>query len=190
MALFTNSMVYEFDQLSIEKLITGPWKENCYLMKDRKSGELAIIDPGDDAEAIASKITELDGHPRFILITHGHFDHIGAVSQLSEITSLSCSINQGDLALLRRAPLYAMVFEKKGITVPSNLSPFVGAKSFHLGSSRIEALPFPGHTTGSVCYNFGPGVFTGDTLLNGKVGRTDLPGGNRELGSGLPGFWM
>ena len=73
-----------------------------------------------------------------------------------------------------------MVFEKKGITVPSNLSPFVGAKSFHLGSSRIEALPFPGHTTGSVCYNFGPGVFTGDTLLNGKVGRTDLPGGNRE----------
>ena len=173
-------MAYELGQFKVERLETGRWKENCYLLMEQQSSELAIIDPGDDAEAIASKITEMKGNPSHILITHGHFDHIGAVFQICAITGLSCSIDERDLALLNRAPLYATVFEKKKISIPTNLSPFKGRKSFNLGSSRIDAWHGPGHTPGSVYYHFGDGVFTGDTLLTEQVGRTDLPGGNRD----------
>ena len=128
-------MTYEFGQFTIEKMETARWKENCYLVMEQQSGELAIIDPGDDAEAIATEITAMKGNPTHILITHGHFDHIGAVSQISEITGLSCSIDERDLALLRRAPLYAMVFEKKEIIIPkvgncfSCISYFVGRRN-------------------------------------------------------------
>lgn len=173
-------MDHDFGPITVETLVTGKWKENCYLVMDKQSGELAIIDPGDDAEAISKKITDMKGHPSHILITHGHFDHIGAVSQMCELTGLPCSVDQRDLALLRRAPLYAMVFEKKGIIIPGDFFLFEGAKRFHLGSSQIDAWPSPGHTPGSVCYHFGAGVFTGDTLLNGQLGRTDLPGGDTE----------
>ena len=173
-------MAYEFGQFTVGRLETGRWKENCYLVMEQQSGELAIIDPGDDAEAIATEIRAMKGNPTHILITHGHFDHVGAVSQISEITGLACSIDERDLALLRRAPLYAMVFEKKEITIPTNLSPFKGPTSFHLGSSCINAWHGPGHTPGSVYYHFGASVFTGDTLLTAQIGRTDFPGGNRE----------
>ena len=171
-------MMHDFKGFSVERIVTGKWKENCYLLTDRDSGEIAIIDPGDDIDLIRPKVTTPGTRVRHILITHGHHDHVGAASGLSEATGIPCSIHQDDLALLRRAPLYALALENKQIIAPKNLAPFADGQVFQLGDSQLEAWSTPGHTAGSVCFHISGCVFTGDTLFKGTMGRTDLPGGN------------
>ena len=73
-------MVYDFGEFTVETLVTGKWKENCYILADRESAELAIIDPGDDAKAIAKRLKAAGGQVRHILLTHGHMDHIGGLA--------------------------------------------------------------------------------------------------------------
>lgn len=171
-------MVHDFDQFIVETLITGQkWKENCYLLMDRESGESAIVDPGDDAETTVGRLDELGGKARHVLLTHGHYDHMGAASAICQRTRLSCSIHCADLPLLRRAPAYALVFEKRRIVIPTTLAPFDGTQTFSLGRSRVKVWTTPGHTPGSVCFQIGTCVFTGDTLFHQALGRTDIPGG-------------
>ena len=179
-------MVYDFGNFKVERLITGRWKENCYLLVDQESADLVIIDPGSDIEMITSRLEKLGGRVRHILLTHGHHDHLGAASELCESMRLPCSVHKDDVPLLRRAPIYSMAFEKRMITIPRDLAPFDVPQQFRLGKSSIEAWLTPGHTPGSICLHFGECVFTGDTLLRESVGRTDLPGGNgHQLGRSI-----
>ncbi len=173
-------MLHEFGSFTVEQLVTGKWKENCYLLKDQESGEIAIIDPGDDADTIAGRIEASGGKVCHILLTHGHYDHLGAASEICKLTGLSCAIHVADVSLLRRAPVYALAFEKRRIAAPSSITPFQGAEAFYLGGERIQASLAPGHTRGSVCFQFGGCVFTGDTLMKATLGRTDLPGGDDD----------
>jgi glyoxylase-like metal-dependent hydrolase (beta-lactamase superfamily II) len=173
-------MEQEFGRFSVERLVTGMWKENCYLVKDQESNELTIIDPGGDAQVIAGKLEQSVGTVRHILLTHGHYDHFGAASDLCELTGVPCSLHQGDIKLLRRAPLYAMSYERKNFKIPGDIAVLSDVRTLDLGGCAFQVLETPGHTSGSVCFQFGSFIFTGDTLLNGTVGRTDLPGGNSE----------
>ncbi|MEQ9360753.1 MAG: MBL fold metallo-hydrolase, partial [Rhodospirillales bacterium] len=154
---------------------TGRWKENAYVVQHVPSGEAVLVDPGDDAERIMGVITAFDASPRVILLTHAHFDHIGALDVLCREYGLPFHMHSRDQPLLRRASLYAMSFERRIITVPDAHVPLEGAELDWEGAP-IDYVHTPGHTDGGVCYHWDGLCFTGDTLMKRLIGRTDLPG--------------
>jgi len=162
----------------IDTLITGaPWRENCYVVRHQPSGDLAVIDPGDNAEAILQACAQ--GQVRYILLTHAHHDHVGAAAPLCRHFNLPCHLHRADVRLLHHAPMYALRFAGKKIDVPAAFETFDQAAEFSLGGQALAVIHTPGHTPGCVCYTLpGPAgvAFTGDTLMREAVGRTDLPG--------------
>jgi len=163
-------------EYQISTLVTGGWKENCYLIKHLPGGELALIDPGDDAERIVKIILDAGAKLKHIFLTHAHHDHIGAAAAVSRKFNLPCILHENDKRLLRHSPMYALRFEGRQIKAPTFLSTFGGEPTFDFGNQQIQTFYTPGHTNGSVCYAFDGFIFTGDTLLNHELGRTDLPG--------------
>ena len=168
-------------QCRILRIVTGEaWRENCYLVTHVPSRELAVVDPGDDADSIIRAVLESGARLRHILLTHAHHDHVGAVAALCRRFGLVCDIHKDDARLLRHAPMYALLFAHKQIEAPTPLRLFQDQPDLQLGERSIQVIHTPGHTFGSVCYDFGGFVFTGDTLLYQCVGRTDLPGSDAK----------
>jgi glyoxylase-like metal-dependent hydrolase (beta-lactamase superfamily II) len=179
MALANTLRIREF---RIDTIITGdPWKENCYLLGHVSSGELALIDPGDDVNGIVAEIEKVGMTPSHILLTHAHHDHVGAVAAACRKFNLSCEIHKDDVRLLRQAAMYAWTFAHRKIETPSALRIFDAGHALSLGDQTVEIIHTPGHTPGSVCFSIGSAVFTGDTILNQHVGRTDLPGSDAAV---------
>ena len=169
-------------QCRILRIVTGePWRENCYLVTHVPSGEMALIDPGDDADSVIRAVLESGPRLRCILVTHAHFDHVGAVAALCRRFDLACDVHKDDARLMRHAPMYAMRFAHKHIEPPAPFRAFEDHPALQLGERSVQVIRTPGHTFGSVCYDFGGFVFNGDTLLYQRVGRTDLPGGDATL---------
>jgi len=171
----------EIGDYRIASVKTGRWRENCYVVQHRPSGEALIIDPGEEADRIVATVRAYDAAPRFILLTHAHYDHVGALDGVCREFGLPFHIHSNDLPLLRRATLYAMSFERRVVTVPKTHVAVEGA-DLTWGGDPIEVTHTPGHTDGGVCYRVGGLCFTGDTLMKRLVGRTDLPGSS---GGGL-----
>jgi hydroxyacylglutathione hydrolase len=176
----TPDQAIDYGDLSIETFVTGTWRENCYFVTDRGASETAVIDPGDDHERLIKFIENRGYRVTLILLTHAHYDHVGAVAALSEHTGLPCQVHRDDKKLLRRAPLYALSFEKKKIPLPTSIELFDDCAKFELGSRVFESMPCPGHTPGGTCFRIENLLFVGDTILVRKRGRTDLPGGDAE----------
>src|SRR6266849_4696161 len=159
----------------------GIFQENCYLYACPQTLEAVIIDPGDEAERILERITELKLIPKYIINTHGHIDHIGAIDAVSEIYPVPLAIHPDDVHMYtdervarmygRRAPLVQRkpdILLKEGDTI-----------SF--GTLTLEVLHTPGHTPGGVCFvSRSYCIFSGDTLFYRSIGRTDLEGGSYE----------
>ncbi len=156
-----------------------PWNENCYLVVDRIAGDQVIIDPGGRARLIC-ETAEAAGVPvRAILLTHAHHDHVRAAAKVAAHFGVSCHIHSADFALLRKAPSYAIAFG--GAPFPPVTAPVAleAADRAPLQADVMRVLHTPGHTPGSTCLLFPGFAFTGDTLLNRTIGRTDLPGCDR-----------
>ena len=120
----------DYGDVSIETFVTGTWRENCYLVTDRSASETAVIDPGDDHERLIAYIEERGYRVTLILLTHAHYDHVGAVVALSEYTGLPCQVHRDDQKLLKRAPLYALSFEKRKIPLPTAIELFDDCAKF------------------------------------------------------------
>jgi len=157
------------------------WKENCYVICHLPSGEQVLIDPGGSSDLIIQTVIDTGNNLQHVLLTHSHHDHIGAAAVVCRHFNLACELHEGDVRLLRHAPMYSLRFDGKNIEKPESILAYNGQSSLRLGSLPIGIIHSPGHTQGSVCYSLGSLVFTGDTLLYNSTGRTDLPGGDARL---------
>lgn len=151
----------EIIHLSVGRLMT-----NCYIVWAEGSGSCAVIDPGDEPERILKNITDRNLTLDAILLTHGHFDHVGGVSDLRKKTGCKVYMNIKELALpagLTGGPLQYTDALQSTVTA---------------GGLTFTVLETPGHSEGSICLLCGDTIFSGDTLFAGTCGRTDLPTGS------------
>lgn len=152
---------------------------NAYLLIDEKTKEAAIIDLGGDVEIIKDEIESNNATLKFILNTHGHFDHIMGENNAQKIFDVPVYIHKDDEYLAANLPKQLTTFGFSSTTEsPKNLKIFTESDVFELGDKKIKVIHTPGHTPGSVCFLIGKQLFTGDTLFYTSIGRTDFEGGS------------
>lgn len=157
------------------------WKVNTYLVTSKKSGKAFLIDSGgESAELLSALDNVFSGTIEFILLTHGHFDHLSSAAAICVAHNLPCIVPPNDIKLARHAPFYAISFDGSTVTVPKPLLKMEFPDSAYSSAWNISVTETPGHTAGSCCYILDTFVFTGDTLIKEAIGRTDQPGGNLE----------
>ena len=154
--------------LNIKTLALGAYQTNCYLVWEENSPTCVVIDPGYEPETVLSEARKLGKDIAAILLTHGHFDHVGGVKMLAAETDCKVYLHDADLSMPKQmtaGPLYYTdIYGESDFVEAADLS--------------FKVLHTPGHTPGSVCLQCENAMFSGDTLFWGSCGRTDLPGGS------------
>lgn len=171
--------VLDFEDYSVFKFITEDFlKENSYVVKHNNSNTAIIIDPGYNAVEIISLIQKHNLKVDCIVLTHGHFDHLGSSAELQEALDIPCYIQKSDKRLLVHADMYAQRFAGKRVKIPQNVIYLESEYPIKFGEDDWRIIHTPGHSAGSICISFKDFIFTGDTLFVESIGRTDLPTGD------------
>jgi len=163
-----------------KRLQTGVYAVNCYIIADDKTKEAIVVDPGGDLDDIASVIQKEELQVKYILLTHGHGDHIGALADLKQITGALVGIHAKDADMLAD-PAKNLSVQTSGtaIAITADLLLEDGQK-LTFGEETVTVIHTPGHTRGGVCFRIDDFIISGDTLFRASVGRSDLHGGNHE----------
>jgi len=163
----------------IRELSVGPVATNCYILSAENAGECIVIDPGAEPERI---LKAAEGRRiAAILLTHGHFDHIGAVAALKQ-EDTALLIHELDAPMLSDPDLnVSRYLIRRDITAPEATDLLHEGDRRTLAGLSVEVLHTPGHTPGGVCFLIEGHLFTGDTLFENGWGRTDFPGGDEHL---------
>ena len=164
--------------INIEVIQVGALATNCYVLSDPNINKCVIIDPGGDADHIQSYLETRDVNPIFILATHAHADHIGAVKTLVERYGSQFMIGTGDAQSVDRHPDWLTTMLGDFQDPPQPDKKLSHGDKLDVGQISIEVLSTPGHTPGSSSFRIDDHVLTGDTLFRESIGRFDLPGGN------------
>jgi len=152
--------------LKVHAMALGAYQTNCYIIHDEHSKTCCVIDPGYDADAILDKLDSLGLTLEAIALTHGHFDHVGAVRDLAAETQCQVYLHPDDLSMPPMMTAGQLYYTKT----------YAEGSQLKLAGLDISVLHTPGHTPGSVCLLTERVLLTGDTLFAGSCGRTDIGG--------------
>ena len=178
--------------MRIETIMVGQMGTNCYLAWDEESKRGFLVDPGEQADKIIRVCSRYEIKPEAILLTHGHFDHLSAADAVRKRYGIKVYAGNEERPVMNSSSYnLSLPFTGEGMTFEAD-EYFKPGKELDFAGFRIETIPVPGHTIGSVCYYFEEQkvLFSGDTLFAGSVGRSDFPTGNagqliRTIKSGL-----
>lgn len=167
----------------LETLTVGPFQENCYVIGDEAAGEGALIDPGDEAARIALAVERTNLEIGWIIITHAHIDHVGAVAALVDEYACPVLMHAEAEPMLGQLPTQAMMMGLRFGKVPAIDRHIEDDEVLQVGGLELKALYTPGHAPGHLAFYLESEnlVLSGDALFAGGVGRTDLFGGDMEL---------
>ena len=154
--------------MKLKAMALGAYQTNCYILWNEESDRCVVIDPGYEPERVLAEAARLGKNIEAVLLTHGHFDHVGGVRTLAAETDCRVYLHEKDLSMppqMTAGPLYYTDLYREGDVLD-------------LAGLKIRVIHTPGHTEGSVCLLVEDAMFSGDTLFEGSCGRTDLPGGD------------
>jgi hydroxyacylglutathione hydrolase len=162
----------------IKKLAVGPLMANCFILGCEKTREAAVIDPGDETDRILWSLAELKLKVKYIINTHGHFDHVGGNKEMKEATGADILINSLDAPMLSQLSAAAASFGLATDNSPPPDQALEDGDTISFGTITLKVIHTPGHSPGGIALYADGNLFVGDTLFAGSIGRSDLPGGD------------
>ena len=166
--------------IDLSFLVLGMLGNNTFVLADEDTGEIAVIDPAVSCDELFEEIESKGGNLKYILLTHGHFDHVGGVKALKDRYNAQVCISKDEMTLLNNSSLNGAALhslELDDVEVDVKLS---DNDVIMLGDNEIKFITTPGHTKGSGCYIVNNWIFSGDTLFCQSIGRTDFPTSNHS----------
>jgi glyoxylase-like metal-dependent hydrolase (beta-lactamase superfamily II) len=161
---------------SVDCLTVGPLQMNAWLVTC--GGEAALVDPGDEPARLLRALDAAGCRLRYLLATHGHFDHVGAAAEIQDRHALPLRCHADDLFLIEEMPDHQRLYGLPESVVPRCAGNLVGGMSLPLGDGELLVSHVPGHAPGHVMFAWPGHALVGDCVFAGSVGRTDLPGGS------------
>jgi hydroxyacylglutathione hydrolase len=161
----------------VDRFALGPLQTNCYVVRaDGAASAAVVVDPGGEAPELLAQLERLDTACAAILVTHGHFDHLGGVADLAESTGAPVYMPNGERDRLERYSEFAPAGMPGRPHTPDHL--LEGGETIEVAGLAFECVSIPGHSPAHVAFQAEGHLFSGDLLFAGSVGRVDLPGGD------------
>ena len=158
----------------VKTIPAGMLSANCYLMYDETTKDALVLDPGGDQELIIRNIENLKLNIKAVLLTHGHMDHVGALKAIADKYKVMTYINRLDTEVMKKGTSVYGSFPDIDVT-------FIEDKEIiNIANLQVQCIWTPGHTPGGMCFLVEDSLFSGDTLFQGSIGRTDFEGGDYD----------
>ena len=168
-------------EIMVRGIVVGVFAENAWVIGNRRTGEAIAIDPGDQPEEILAMARDMGVTIKLIANSHAHIDHILGVRGVQAATGAKFLLHQGDLAIARNAAGTAAGFLGRPVDPPPDPDAYpADGDEIDVDGVKLKVIHTPGHTPGSLSFYTEGMLFSGDTLFQGSIGRTDLPGGDYD----------